>query len=592
MENIEIHKEDELYCLNDIAEKIINSKNVKEFVKKIEGKKLINRNYYITYDSMINLLNKSKSITAKEYLEFLKNKNSKNKVKEIIINEDEIILVNKYTTTKEEFEKKITNRNFVDFGTNNILYDDKKILFFEFEENIYFKGKDICDLLKYENFTDAIIKHIDKEDIFKFSHLEGSRDRDALNPTLNAIPFKSKIYSSKQITQLKKIKLNLEKKINKVIDNNTTFINESGLYSLIFSSKLPKAKEFKKWVTNDILISIRKTGSYNKNQHQIYYDENKIQELNNESCVYIIRVKDSLYKFGISKQLKIRISNHKRYLDYDEILEVFTLPNLNIALNIECKIKQYANNCKIRRNIENIGTELFETNDEYTIERIIKEIKIMVDNELDNNDRKENRHKFDTVLLLEDSKIKQLELEIKKYELLEIAKNTELQIKDKELQIEKIKQLQEIEKTKQLEIQEKNKTNQIETKSKKDTEIEKTKQIEIKPKKDTEIEPKTKQIVIKPKKDTEIKSKTIIEKTNKCIDCNILISITSQRCNKCEHKKRSDKVIIDTKRPSLDQLKKDLKTLGSYVQVGVKYEVSDNCIRKWIRKYEENTLKI
>ena len=41
-----------------------------------------------------------------------------------------------------------------------------------------------------------------------------------------------------------------------------TFINESGLYSLILSSKLPQAKEFKRWVTNEVLPQIRKTGGY------------------------------------------------------------------------------------------------------------------------------------------------------------------------------------------------------------------------------------------------------------------------------------------------------------------------------------------
>lgn len=41
-----------------------------------------------------------------------------------------------------------------------------------------------------------------------------------------------------------------------------TIINESGLYSLILSSKLPKAKEFKRWVTSEVLPSIRKHGAY------------------------------------------------------------------------------------------------------------------------------------------------------------------------------------------------------------------------------------------------------------------------------------------------------------------------------------------
>lgn len=42
----------------------------------------------------------------------------------------------------------------------------------------------------------------------------------------------------------------------------TTLINESGVYSLIFSSKLETAKSFKKWVTSEVLPSIRKSGSY------------------------------------------------------------------------------------------------------------------------------------------------------------------------------------------------------------------------------------------------------------------------------------------------------------------------------------------
>ena len=46
-------------------------------------------------------------------------------------------------------------------------------------------------------------------------------------------------------------------------EQNTTIVNESGLYSLILSSKLPTAKKFKHWVTSEVLPSIRKTGSYN-----------------------------------------------------------------------------------------------------------------------------------------------------------------------------------------------------------------------------------------------------------------------------------------------------------------------------------------
>lgn len=54
----------------------------------------------------------------------------------------------------------------------------------------------------------------------------------------------------------------------------TTLINESGLYSLIFGSKLESAKSFKRWVTSEVLPAIRKTGSYNLPSYQI---ENPIQ---------------------------------------------------------------------------------------------------------------------------------------------------------------------------------------------------------------------------------------------------------------------------------------------------------------------------
>lgn len=50
---------------------------------------------------------------------------------------------------------------------------------------------------------------------------------------------------------------------------NMTVINESGLYSLIFSSKLPAAKEFKRWVTKEVLPTLRKTGSYTMNSQAV-----------------------------------------------------------------------------------------------------------------------------------------------------------------------------------------------------------------------------------------------------------------------------------------------------------------------------------
>lgn len=91
---------------------------------------------------------------------------------------------------------------------------------------IYFVGKDVAVALGYSNARDALEKHVDEED-----KKAGVAIRDVSS--------------------------------NGVIQNRPmTVINESGLYSLILSSKLPDAKKFKRWVTSEVLPSIRKTGSY------------------------------------------------------------------------------------------------------------------------------------------------------------------------------------------------------------------------------------------------------------------------------------------------------------------------------------------
>ena len=71
-----------------------------------------------------------------------------------------------------------------------------------------------------------------------------------------------------------------------------------------------------------------------------------------------------------------------------------------------------------------------------------------------------------------------------------------------------------------------------------------------------------------------------------CVDCGCDIYHTSIRCSKCENKKRLIDSLANNTRPSLSQLEADLAELKSYVQVGKKYGVSDNCIRKWMNKYK------
>lgn len=86
----------------------------------------------------------------------------------------------------------------------------------------YFVGKDVAEILGYSNTRKALLDHVDEED-----KTDGVTIRDSIGR-----------------------------------EQAPVLINESGLYSLILSSKLPNAKKFKRWVTSEVLPAIRKTGGY------------------------------------------------------------------------------------------------------------------------------------------------------------------------------------------------------------------------------------------------------------------------------------------------------------------------------------------
>lgn len=92
-------------------------------------------------------------------------------------------------------------------------------------EEPWFCATDVCKALGYNNGRDAVVKHVDERDVAK---------RDT--PTKNQF--------GAEVVQI------------------MTYVNESGLYALIFGSKLPTARDFKRWVTGEVLPSIRKTGQY------------------------------------------------------------------------------------------------------------------------------------------------------------------------------------------------------------------------------------------------------------------------------------------------------------------------------------------
>lgn len=102
----------------------------------------------------------------------------------------------------------------------NFTFEDQQIRVLTIEGEPWFVGKDVAEVLGYSNSRKAIADHVDSEDkgVTKCYTLGGTQQ--------------------------------------------ITIINESGLYSLILSSKLPTAKKFKRWVTSEVLPTIRKHGAY------------------------------------------------------------------------------------------------------------------------------------------------------------------------------------------------------------------------------------------------------------------------------------------------------------------------------------------
>lgn len=105
------------------------------------------------------------------------------------------------------------------------------------DDEPWFVGKDVANGLGYSNTRDALLKQVAVEDRMRAQITTPSRGLQQM-----------------------------------------TVINESGVYSLIFSSKLPSAKKFKRWVTSEVLPALRKTGSYSMNKTSTINLDNKLIE--------------------------------------------------------------------------------------------------------------------------------------------------------------------------------------------------------------------------------------------------------------------------------------------------------------------------
>ena len=132
-------------------------------------------------------------------------------------------------------EKKFANK---DLGIELSSYIDNK-------QNIWFRGKDVAQILGYIDTKQVIRKHVSVEN--KIIQLSRTTSIGGVKKT----PQQSNIGGVKKTPQQ-----------NDIRGKYCTFINEPGFYELVFGSKLETAKKFRQWVFNTVLPSIRKYGQY------------------------------------------------------------------------------------------------------------------------------------------------------------------------------------------------------------------------------------------------------------------------------------------------------------------------------------------
>ena len=227
---------------------------------------------------------------------------------EKVVNICKIIWDNKDNTEKlERFLDQLNNLN----KRKEDKYMNNKLMIFKNEEfgeirsleidgEPYFVGNDIATVLGYKNTRDALLKHIDEEDkISDVAIHDGSQNR------------------------------------------NMTIINESGLYSLIMSSKLTKAKLFKRWVTSEVLPSIRKNGSYSLDTNGLMK-----QLVNSQSSLNYVLAGLKMQIDNDFKETNMKLNEH------DELLKKRVYINPVEAKKIQETVKEKAKQIAIDNNLQ------------------------------------------------------------------------------------------------------------------------------------------------------------------------------------------------------------------------------------------------
>ena len=244
-------------------------------------------------------------------------------------------------------------------------YEVTELPVIKYEDEIWFKAVVVATILKYTNQRKAIRDHVDPEDKRKLSELMSKSKRNE-SFRLKTDPLKGN-------------------------EGNSLYLSESGLYSLVLRSKLESAKEFKRWVTSEVLPSIRKTGRYDYCMNH-KYNNTLTFKIENETDLHVKvvsflkkRYPHSLFTVTLGENqdtVHKRIDSFKKgYLSGSPDLIINNLHKHYTGFCIEFKspngkgILSY-NQSKMLRQYQNNGFKTLISNDyDQIIEQIIEYLR-------------------------------------------------------------------------------------------------------------------------------------------------------------------------------------------------------------------------
>jgi len=343
-----IVKNDKLLIhIEDMATNICKINNPKLYRNKIKNKTKLNKLWYYELDRAINNISRSRSNIAKKFMEKYN----------LIIKDESDDESSDFDSESDNESDDETDNSIVDLYKNIYQYQGNKVMLFRIDNDIWFRGKDIANILKYIDTEQSIQKHVDCDNKVSFNFI--------------------------------KQKLPFEKTGSCNMHPSTIFINQIGLFSLVMRSKMKDAIKFQKWICNDLLPKIFNYGCYSLKTDDLskfnFYSKNLISEYKDKNVIYLAYIgkhnQQDMLKFGISSDFPRRelIEHRKTFAIFNVLYieEAELSSHIENKLKLEFKARNMLQNIKINNKMQK---EVVALNAINGVESCINIIKQLVSN--------------------------------------------------------------------------------------------------------------------------------------------------------------------------------------------------------------------